>query len=372
MRADGSDNVTALTRTLSECAGRTIHIPHGTYTFSPQGYAQGFTVPAGTTLVGDGSQGSQATVLQVADSGNFAAFLWVRNVSNVRVRRLRFEGTHYDSGCSRHLDYGHAIYLFSDAGKPASVESVEIADSAFHNFNGQSWVTLTAADGSPGMGSNSEIAIRNNLFVSDANLRGGCAASGGIGYPVAMVWLHGSDLSSRGLIANVSVASNTFNAGYVKSAITIWSGTNRISVQNNTITDAGLMLAAPPGAELGRYAISIYNSAHDAEKQLGGLHPDTIAVIGNTISNPYSAGIYVASAQNLEITGNRISGQRDRNDATLPKGAIALNHAASIRALKGNELSNNYIGISSVGTPASVEENKIVAAPGGRGTKIVP
>src|SRR5580658_8673581 len=53
MRADGSDNIAALTRTLSECAGRAIHIAQGTYTFSPQGWANGVEVPAGTTIVGD-------------------------------------------------------------------------------------------------------------------------------------------------------------------------------------------------------------------------------------------------------------------------------------------------------------------------------
>src|SRR5947207_15843495 len=56
MRADSSNNIAALTRTLTECAGRTIHIAQGTYTFSPQGFAKGLEVPAGTTIVGDGSQ----------------------------------------------------------------------------------------------------------------------------------------------------------------------------------------------------------------------------------------------------------------------------------------------------------------------------
>jgi len=372
MRADGSDNIAALIRTLSECAGRTIHIAQGTYTFSPQGFAKGLEVPAGTTIVGDGSQGAHQTVLRIADTGNFAAFLWIRNVSNVTIERLRFEGTPYESGCSGHHDYGHAIHVYSDAGQRASVEGIDVSDNVFYDFNGQSWITLNAAEGSAGIGVTSKVTLRSNLFISDADLRGGCAGTGGIGYPVAMVWLHGSNLSARGLVANVSVASNTFEAGYVKGAVAIWSGTYRISVQYNAILDAGLRLPPASGTELGRYAILVYNSAHEGARLLPGLHPDTVWIVGNTITNPYSCGIYVASAQNLEITGNRISGQRDRNDVTLPKGAIALNHAANVRALKDNELTNNYIAVAAVGTRVSVDENRIVVPAGGVRARIDP
>src|ERR1700680_3380063 len=231
MRADGSDNVAALTRTLSECAGRRIHIAHGTYAFSPHGLARGISVPASTAVAGDGSQGPKQTVFQIANSGNFQAFLWVRNVSNVAIGGIRFEGTSYESGCTRHLDYGHAIIVQSDSGQSAGVQSVHIAKNAFHNFNGQSWITLNAADGSPGIGIKGLISIDNNVFDSDASLQGGCAATGGITYPVAMVWLYGSDDSDQGLIANVEVQSNTFNAAYVKGAVAIWSGTRSIRVE---------------------------------------------------------------------------------------------------------------------------------------------
>jgi Right handed beta helix region len=175
------------------------------------------------------------------------------------------------------------------------------------------------------------------------------------------------------MVENVSVVSNTFEAGYVKGAVAIWSGTYRITVQNNAILDAGLRLPNPPGTDLGRYAILIYNSAHVGPRLLPGLHPDTIWIVGNTITNPYSCGVYVASAQNLEVTGNRISGQRDRYDVTLPKGAIALAGATNVR-VQGNELSDNYVGIAAVAgtTPVSVDENQIVVPPGGVRARIAP
>lgn len=371
MLPDADDNAAALAQTLAACAGQTIHIAAGTYELSPKGFATGFIVPAGTTIVGDGRDGAQQTVLRIASSGNFAALFWVRNASNVSIQGLRFEGSSYESGCARHLDYGHAIYLYSDEGASASVEGIAISGNSFHDFNGQSWVTMNAQPDSPGIGQSSTIDVSNNFFESDANLRGGCSGTGGIGYPTAMVWLHGSDKSAKGLVSNVSVVSNTFDAGYVKGAVAMWSGTYRINVQDNVMRDAGLELPAAPGTELGRYAILIYNSAYIGAHDLPGLHPDTISVTGNEITNPVSCGIYVARGQNLIITGNRISGQRDRFDGTLPKGAIVLNRAAKVLSVNDNELIGNYIGIASVGGELNLGTNRIVAAPGGVATKIV-
>jgi hypothetical protein len=365
MRADAGDNSAAFTKTLSECAGQTIHIAHGTYLFTPDGYHVGFQVPANTRLAGDGARGEQATVLQIGDSGNFASFLWVRNVSKVAIYGIRFEGTPYDSGCSRHLDYGYAITVRSDAAQQEPVEFVDVSSDVFHDFNGGAWLALMAADGSPGIGVNSRIVIKNNEFDSDAKLRGGCAANSPIGQSVEMVSMHGSDASGQGLVTNVEVDANTFEAGYVKGAIAIWSSTRTIGVTNNMIRDVGLHLPPYPG-ELGRYGITVYNSAHNA----AGLHPDSIRITDNTITNPVSCGVYVASARNLQIARNRISGQRDRNDATLPKGAIALNHAENVSALEGNELSDNYIGISSVGSALNKGTNLINAAAGGISEKI--
>ncbi|MGA8709325.1 MAG: hypothetical protein WB646_20320 [Steroidobacteraceae bacterium] len=368
MKADASDNTAAFVKTLAECAGETIHIAGGTYAFRPTGYAVGFRIPAATTLLGDGSTAQSATVLQVAASGNYQGFLWIRNVSNVSVRSIRFEGSPYDSGCSRNLDYGHAIYIQSDAGESAPVAGVDISDNLFRNFNGTSWVTFNAAPGSPGIGVDGQITVSGNDFDSDADIAGSCAAKIGMTYTADMVALHGSDLSANGLVANVTIDSNTFNAGYVRGAIAIWSGTKHIDIVHNSIQGAGLRLPMYPDTELGRYAILVYNSAHERP----GLHPDGVRIVENTIANPVSCGIYVAVGRNLEIRGNRISGQTDRFDGTLPKGAISLNHADSVLALEGNVLSNNYIAISSVGSNVRMGVNEISVPPGGRSERIRP
>jgi hypothetical protein len=357
------DSSAALTRVLGACAGRLIRLAPGTYSFRPAGYAQGFSLPDGTTLQGARADLPSPTVFEIADSGSFASLLWIRNASRVSVRDIRFEGSKFDSGCARHLDYGHAITLYSDRGSAASIEGVALSGNVFHNFNGLSWVTLNAQDGSPGIGMNSAIAIEKNSFKSDANLVGGCADRE-IGYSVAMVSLHGSDESGHGLIENVSISSNEFDARFVKQAVAIWSGAARCTVENNEIMGAGLNLPAATG-ELGRYAIVVYNSAHEKP----GLFPSDIRIAGNRIVNPVSCGIYAASARRLEISGNRISGQIDRNDVTLPKGAIALNHVDDAR-VSGNDIQNSHIGISVVAGTVRMEGNIIAAPAGGIRTKI--
>jgi hypothetical protein len=365
MSAGASDNTAAFKSALMACAGKSIHIPQGAYTFSPHGFDNGIFIPDNTNLVGDGSEGQAATVLLIADTGTFASFLWIRDTSNISIKGIRFEGSTYDSGCARGLTYGHAISVYSTAGSRAAVENVHITGNVFHNFNGQSWITMNAADRSPGIGLHSEIAVSKNAFLSDERLRGGCAGSGGIGYPVFMVWLHGSDESGQGMVENISIASNTFQADYVKGAVVVWSDTARISIQNNSISNAGLGLPPAPKTELGRYAIAVYNSAHEKP----GLWPDDVQIVNNTIVNPVSCGIYVAAARNLDISRNKISGQTDRFDGTLPKAAIALNHAF-VRTVDGNELANNYTGITVVAGDVAIKENRISVPPGGIRTKI--
>jgi hypothetical protein len=365
MSTEAGDNTAAFKSALKACAGKSLHIPRGTYTFSPRGFDNGMYIPDKTNIVGDGSEGQSATILRVADTGTFASFLWIRDTSNISVQGIRFEGSSYDSGCARGLAYGHAISLSSSAGAPASVENVRITDNAFRDFNGQSWITMNAADHSPGIGVHSDITVSKNEFFSDDRLRGGCAGSG-ISRSAFMIWLHGSDDSAEGMVENVSITSNTLHADYVNGGVVVWSDTARIGIQNNSIMNAGLRLPPAPGTELGRYAIAIYNSAHEKP----GLWPDTVQIVGNTIVNPVSCGIYVASARNLSISRNKISGQSDRFDRTLPKAAIALNHASNVRSVEDNELADNYIGITVVAGDVDIKENRIRVPPGGIRTKI--
>jgi hypothetical protein len=186
------------------------------------------------------------------------------------------------------------------------------------------------------------------------------AAPRAIGYSVAMVSLHRSNESSRGLVTNIEVESDTFNAAYVKTAVTIWSGTRDVVVARNAmrIRDRGYCRS---GYRIGATQELVFNIAHEHR----GLHPDSVRMIGTTIIKPFSCGIYITVGRNLEITGNHISGQTDRYDGTLPKGAISLNHAESVLSLQDNELLNSYIGVASVGSQILWARTKFRRHPAG-------
>ncbi|MBS0379616.1 MAG: right-handed parallel beta-helix repeat-containing protein [Proteobacteria bacterium] len=361
LRADAADNSTAFTKLLADCKGRTIHIAAGTYTFAPTGYAVGFAIPTGTTLQGDGPQ---ATVLAVAAGGTYQGFLWVRNASNVVIRGLRLEGSPYDSGCHKHFDYGHAIYVRSDSNQSAPVENVSVTGNEVHNFNGTGWIDVNASENSPGM---SAVSITNNVLVSDANLAGGCAGTGLMSDVAAMISVHGPDNTPQGgLIRGTVIANNTLESAYVNKGIAVWAGTYGTTVHANLVKDTGLRLPRGPSPELGRYGIMVYNSAAHGNGQV----PQQVDITDNTIQDAVSCGIYINTAGPLRITGNKISGQTDRYDGTLLKGAIALNHGMGV-VLQDNELSNNYIAISSIYTTGlQMGSNNISVPPGGMRTKI--
>jgi len=102
MRADGSDNVAALRKTLAECAGQGIHFAHGMYTFNPTGLAPGITLPAKTALTGDGSQRPQQTVFRIAARGNLRDPAQGRERTESRGQGAR-QGQRAEQQLPRHL-----------------------------------------------------------------------------------------------------------------------------------------------------------------------------------------------------------------------------------------------------------------------------
>jgi parallel beta-helix repeat protein len=288
----------------------------------------------------------------------------VRNTSNITIEGIDFEDIDssnktYASGCAANpvAFFGNAIYLYSDpqTDPPTylSIENIVIQNNVFHDFNGDAWIDFLAQDLSPGVGQESEIAISSNNFETDAMLNGGCAATEG--QHVYTISIHGSlNYPDSGLVENVSIAENQFETSYIEGAVAIWSDVSRISVQYNTVNGAGNMLPHVTG-EPYRYAILVYADAYEAKKykppQPGnGLPPDTIWIVGNTITNPETSGIYVLTSTNMDIQSNTISGQTDTDDETLPKGAIVLNGSTTMSSypLESNTLSDNFVGLAVV------------------------
>jgi len=374
----------AFDQLLSTCAGKEIQFASGTYRFVPSGEQIGFYIPAGTTLTGKGNSSVvNPTIFEVASTGSYRSLLWARNASNITIQDIAFEGIDstnnlsYSSGCPE-KDFGRAIWIQSDAQTdPAtlsSVENITIQNDSFRDFNGASWIRVAAADNSPGVGQSTEIAIRTNSFYTDSLINGGCSAKQvGGGYARYMIDLEGGTTqgSVNGFVRNVSVASNNpMNASYIEGAISVWSNVSNVSLQFNTIPGAGNQVAPvanPMSLELLQYAIVVYDAAHGQTSP-----PDSVWIVGNSIQNGVSAGIYTAGATNLAIYQNSISGQSDPFDTTLPKGAIALNASTTMpsRPMVDNNLAANYIGLSIVGGNISAGSNTITVPGGSFGMKL--
>jgi len=78
-------------------------------------------------------------------------------------------------------------------------------------------------------------------------------------------------------------------------------GINAVTISNNVFdSDAKLIGHC---AALGMVCTAAMISIHGANYN-PGLHPDTVWIVNNTITNPVSCGVYVNGGQNMRISGN--------------------------------------------------------------------
>lgn len=356
------DNSTAFNAALHACGGRTLHLPAGTYKFAPAQFIRGFVVPNATSIVGDGAG---ATTLEIAGPGNYDSFFWIRDVSNVSIRglTLRGNGVFYQAG-SCVYDYGKAISIVSSAGQVIPVTNITIASNLLTNFVGTGWISMLAAAGSAGIGTipaGANITIEGNFFQS---LQGNSVAPGNPDCNSAGVEIFGAGTAVN--VTNVSVSGNGFDASYLKQGIIVYGSASQITIAANSISGAGQKLASPKDSSL--YGILVYQKS---------TPPNVVNIVGNSILDPFSCGVYVAAGRNITISGNTISGQVDTNDGIEPKGAICLNHVdngqdGETATIMRNTISSSQVGISiAEGSVPNVRQNSISLIPsGGVGIKI--
>jgi hypothetical protein len=386
---------TAFQSLLQLCAGEVITFPSGIYTFVASAANQrGFFVWGGTaqspTVLrggGDALTKSYPTVFRVdtVDTYPFQALLFIMNnaavsnapdevvnASNVTIENIVFEGSSASAGCPE-WNYGNAIWVQSnDVPGASSIENIQIRGNVISGFSGMNWLAVIAADGSPGMGQQSEIAITGNVFDASAGNTGSCVNDSANTTPVFQVLISGSSYVPSSLVSNVSVASNNFQSQFVKGAVMVTSGSNHVSIQYNQIKGAGTGVLPAMGwsTEQGRYAISLYDTAGDVGGQ--GLNPDTIWIAGNQIESPVSCGIYAAVATNIVIVQNAIRGQKDSFDRTEPKAAIALNHSTTMPShpIADNDLQGNRVGIGVADGDVAIVDNSIGVPANSYGIKL--
>jgi hypothetical protein len=346
------DNTAVFQAALLSCQGRTMHVSAGTYKFSPalayphtNGLGNGISIPDRTSILGDGAG---QTILRVVGTGNYAYFFWVRNAGDLSIRNLTLMGNNAhnpspppgEPDCF--YDYGHAVFIQS-TNRP--IGNISISQSDFISFTGSSWISILAADSSNRIGAiDQPITIEGNYFKS---IPGNSQAPQAIVCPSSAVAIQG--LGPIASASNLTVARNTFDVEYIKSAVAIWSGAVHITVVNNRINSAGQGLPLPVNYSNGSYAIFVYQQHAVPPDTSTYVRPTDVQLIGNIIVNPYSSGIYVAGGQSISIVDNVISGQVDTFDGTEPRAAIAINTINNDFAGIESPVSNNYIATSAIG-----------------------
>ena len=359
-KGDGaSDNMKAFKDAIAyaaKCSVPVVHIPAGKYVFVPHGPSAGIQLPSNIALTGEGMSN---TVLQVAGGvpgANFDSLFWARNQDHVEFRDIGFFGnsTVVNNPQGHPLNtYGSAISITIDKepgtpanGTPKNLSHFLVANCNFENFNGAAWIrVINYSDGY----SIDDITVSDSRFVSH---EGNAVNPTEISYPSHVMSFMGSTSSKTGLVTNVRITNNVINATHIKGGIAVWCGVRSVQIVNNTIGDAGADPAIP--YDRGAYAILVYDnsyyhdSAHPEGARHGGSRPDDIHIERNQIVRPKSCGIYIASARQVWIIGNKISGQSDPQNQTLAKGAIVAGYALDA-TVKDNEISNSHIGMTLLG-----------------------
>jgi Right handed beta helix region len=368
--AENTDNTVPFQKALDSTIGKAsactpfiVFVPRGNYLFDPDRdhswyfnmtckgrmgyYSSGLCIPSFVTLQGLGQGVSN---LWLANSNRtFASFLTIRNQDNVNIKHLTLVGNgvaSVDSGSAivvtldkekYYEDIGQNEYIL---GRPRTLENISITNVSLKNFTSYYWIRFQ------NFSENYEITssqVSQNSFFS---VPGNMWPNTQIQYPADAISIQGSTQHSKGKITNIRIEGNSIDARFLKRGISIWGGSESITVRANKIMDVGVgSQEFPVSMNSGAYGVLIYNNIGPSYGTGGGTRVNNIVVSENIITNPRSAGLYSASAEMLIVEKNRISGQTDRNQESLPKGAIALNHPVSA-IVRNNYLDSNSYGLS--------------------------
>lgn len=312
--------------------------------------------------------------------------LYGRNTANVSFSGTRFYGNSATGtivGGSYGL--GGAIVFVNDTGAITPAGNYRITDCNFDNFGGAYWIYVdshlsTTYD-------TTDIRMRGNTFTSYA---GNCVDQETQYASDCMVFI-GSATTSH-VIADVEISGNTAYGQYIKRMVTIWGSTNRFNVHHNRaigfgtngfFTDipnawngsitypVGYQVVSggnvyicvlqhinhvPPNATywtlVGALGATGYGGsscyAFIVYRQSAQYGPDEIVFDSNIIDGVLDCGFYIASAINVTITNNYITGQTSVAETSIPKGAIAVD-GCTVTKITDNKMENCKRNITWVG-----------------------
>ncbi len=265
-----------------------------------------------------------------------ANVLVAEDAGQITLRNFTLRGNARNGGNG--YNEGEAIRVELTASATAPIHDIRIEGMRLENFAADYWIHVVNGNATYPI---EHGEIDHDTFVSE---QGDFWGQPRITQSADAIGLDGA---GAGGVATFLVTNNVCRNHWIKRCVSLWSNAHDIHIQDNTIDDAGVGLGK---ANVGGYAISIYNIVGAAAE------PSDVTVSGNVIDNPYSAGVYIASARRLTITGNRISGQADQADETIPKAAVAVVNGVDVE-ISGNQFNDNFADITVDGPPGDQQAN---------------
>lgn len=300
--------------------------------------------------------GAATTSITVTGATAINAIFHSLNIGNQRVRGITFNG----NGIGTSTATGRVWHIEMNASAAVKVSKFSFEDNVVSNmggdylvhFNNQSAVSMR------------DIRVSKNDFIS---MPGNDRLPTNVGARSTCVAFEGSFTSVSGTINDAYVSYNTHDCTYMKNFAISWHGSSNHWYSYNTVNNCGQANVFVD--DVGCYAFLAYDNAHI------GSPPDRIYWDGNTILSPRDCGIYTANVGRVGAYYNEISGQTSTADASLPKGAIAINGAAEYMGV-GNRLNGNYFGLSITppdnGKAYSIGDSITGVVAGGLAVKVSP
>jgi hypothetical protein len=310
-----TDNYAAFASALA--VGGQIVLPAGTFNIASASLGtNGLSILANTAIIGDVSGGTSIVVTGTTQCNLFR----FDNRSNVTIRNIRMRGNNQASDSAN----GSAVYARQTTGATAVMQNITVEKCRLENFKGDYWLRFESLSATHAF---RQIRVSDCVFMSES---GNARGPTNVGIPSTCVQFYGPESGSVH-IEDVLVSGCVADIPHIKSFLIAWQGVRRLRASNNIVRGTGTDAAI--SNDVGAYAFLVYWLS------TGGPRPDRIELIDNLVDGVRSCGLYAVQPLRLLVDGLECYNQTDVVDATLPKGAVAINGGTqvTVRNVRGLE-----------------------------------
>lgn len=343
---DGTTNdTTALQAAVTAAAGKVLLIP------SSAGCVTHTTLQLSSNTVIKGTGRDTASIIGTTTGAN--PIFYMPGTSNVTIQDLACTGT--DSATSwTASNYGCA--WVTAAG--SSISNINLINLKLSGFNTTYWIYANAG----GAGTISNVTVRNLLVsMTASDVPNDVTPTNDSNGIITLQSFTGGN----GQIIQPLISNNIIAADYACFGITTFGNHYKPRIENNIVSNIGAQSTSHCTnslASTNAYGILVYDDVAD------GNPPLNVSVIGNTIINNLSAGIYFTgdgtaghnaasfnSTQGSLIANNVISGQSAQDDSGVGRGAIVVDFLTDV------EVSNNYMQANYGGVAVQSQRTGVVS-----------